>query len=73
MSLVGKKQGPYASKGVRKPGQLSLSSPVPHDDAWSAVQAGTDTGPVQVSKHSRTHALVEREKDRHPLSCLSTF
>lgn len=60
MTLVGKKRRPYASKGVRKPGQLSLSSPVLHGDAQSAVQAGTDMGPVQVLKHSRMHTLVEK-------------
>lgn len=60
MTLVGKERGRYASRGVRKPGQLSLSPPVLHGDARSAVQAGTDTGPVQVSKHSRMRALVEK-------------
>lgn len=77
MTLIGKKWGLHASKGVRKPEQLSLSSPVLHGDARSAVQAGTDAGPVQVFKHGRMHALVENavegEKDRYKLSHLSTF
>lgn len=77
MTFIGKKRGQDASRGVRKPGQLSLSSPVPHGDAHSVGQAGTDTEAVQVSKHSRMHALMEnavgREKDRYRLSLLSTF
>lgn len=50
MSLVGNKQGPCASKGTRKPGQPSLTPPIPHGAPWSAVLVGTDTGPVRLFK-----------------------